>query len=160
MIKEITKEQAIAILAKGKTVYVFDEVNGRFGNLVDVLNERLVADIDDIEEVQEIKDGHLMCCEDDDLKEAVEEPAAEPAPAEEPAEEPKAEPVKKARVKPAKKDKPKRTKAKDIDWDKVNALRRAGWGVASIADEMGVHVTTVYNRFYRFGDPMKMERGE
>lgn len=138
MIKEITKEQAIKLLIEGKAVYVFDEVNGRFGNLHDVLDERLIADIEEVEAEPvelEAADSKLMCFEED---------------LEEEQSEPKEVPVKEQ------KEKKPRGRQTTIDWGKVGALRKAGWSVAKIADEMGIGQATVYRHLSEKGDPLKM----
>ena len=141
MIKEITKEQAIKLLAEGKTVYVFDETNRRFGNLFDVLDKRLIADIEEgAAEPEYIKEATMKA----------EEPKAE---------EPKAEPVKEeVPVEEQKKKKP-RGRQTTIDWGKVGALRKAGWSVSKIADEMRIGQSTVFRHFSEKGDPLKMKAG-
>ena len=132
MIKEITKEQAIELLAEGKAIYVFDEVNGRFGNLLDVLDERLVADVDE-DEPQTDEEG-----ED---------------------EEPIRIPLKTADAEPVegetKTEKKTRGRKSNIDWGKVGALRKAGWSVPKIADEMGIGQSTIFKHFSEHGDPLK-----
>lgn len=53
----------------------------------------------------------------------------------------------------AAKEKPKKTepKRKTFDTGKLGALRKAGWSVAKIADEMGVSEQTVRNHMKREG---------
>lgn len=46
---------------------------------------------------------------------------------------------------PAKEKKEVPKDKKRVDHGKVNALHKAGWSAAKIADEMGISVATVYN---------------
>ena len=52
---------------------------------------------------------------------------------------PKAEPKKDAASK-------KQTTKKELDMGKVKALRKAGWTLEKIADEMGVSTSTIANK--------------
>lgn len=40
--------------------------------------------------------------------------------------------------------KPRKKRTDNIDDGKINALKRAGWSVPKIADEMGISIATVY----------------
>lgn len=126
MIKEITKETALKFLLEGKVVWVMNEEANTFGNLSNVFNGRMIADVeaDPVEETVS------------DL-ETVEEESEEDL-----EEEPKEESKGTGRV-------------STIDWGKVRALRRGKWSAKDIADEMDVSVSTIYNYFKKCGDPMK-----
>ena len=67
-----------------------------------------------------------------------------------PEPEPEPEPVKEAPAPDPVEGKPKKTR-KPFDTGKLGALRRAGWSVAKIADEMGVSEQTVRNHMKKEG---------
>jgi len=59
-------------------------------------------------------------------------------------DESKTEPKKTAPVKKAKTKPKKKTEKQPFDVGKLGALRKAGWSVSKIADEMGVSEATIY----------------
>lgn len=61
-------------------------------------------------------------------------------------EEPKGPPANKPKDKIKKK-----TSRKSIDTGKIGALRKAGWPVAKIADEMGLSQPTIYSYLKKLG---------
>lgn len=78
------------------------------------------------------------------------EPKEEEPKPEEP-EEPKEEPKEEE---PAKEPKPKKTKKErksSVDSGKIGALRKAGWPIAKIADEMQITDQTVRNHLKKLG---------
>ena len=56
------------------------------------------------------------------------------------------EPPEQKVITPETPEKPK-AKRKLVDWPKAEALRAAGWSQRKIADELGIHETTVSNHF-------------
>lgn len=70
-----------------------------------------------------------------------------------PEPEPEPEPVEEAPAPDSVEETPKKTKKtrKPFDTGKLGALRRAGWSVAKIADEMGVSEQTVRNHMKKEG---------
>lgn len=67
-----------------------------------------------------------------------------------PPQEPEPEPEQEAPAPDPVEKKPKKTR-KPFDTGKLGALRRAGWSVAKIADEMGVSEQTVRNHMKKEG---------
>lgn len=67
-----------------------------------------------------------------------------------PEPEPEPEPVEEAPAPDSVEEKPKKTR-KPFDTGNLGALRRAGWSVAKIADEMGVSEQTVRNHMKKEG---------
>ena len=69
-------------------------------------------------------------------------------------EEPKEEPKEDEPEKPAEEPKPKKTKKErksSVDSGKIGALRKAGWPIAKIADEMQITDQTVRNHLKKLG---------
>lgn len=148
MIREITKDEAIRLLAKGKTIWVMNEEAQTWGNLSSVFNNRMIADV---EEKNECAVGRLIespgsclgSCEiggeldlNKDAAEEEDEKLDETVDEDRKAEEEAAKPPVEKKGRPSR-----------INWKKVDELNKNGWKVADIAKEVGCSVWSIYDHF-------------
>jgi hypothetical protein len=143
LIRDVSKEEALKILASGRDVWVLDEVTRTFTPLLDAINGKLIGEIVSIEPMAEEpiaeNEPEEIIRNDEQYEESVET-----------IEESQAEDETDLEDKYKRKNGTPRKRI-PLDTGKIGALYKANWSMAKIADEMGVTPGTIFYHLKKMG---------